>query len=226
MSLLGEKTSKNGGKVGLSVARLHRCGVKAPPLPADFAINVIKPQAPGSLRTIHLCRPAIRRQTPLGKQHRHEQPHVSPRIDCRGGVCAGRIGLRGGPTRRSRGSGIQVARSPSTNGQRGSRSRACRNMSGDESIPMTSALGNRSSKSSVELPGPQPRSMTRRGDRRGTCANRSRGGRVRSSSNLRYWLADQASAVCLLGTALAMRSVGACHSLAEVQISRDKGIDP
>jgi hypothetical protein len=60
-------------------------------------------------------------------------------------------------------SGIQVERSPSTNVQRGSRSRACRNMSGDESTPMTSASGNRSISHSVELPGPQPRSATRLG---------------------------------------------------------------
>jgi hypothetical protein len=74
--------------------------------------------------------------------------------------------------------------------------------------PNDSALGNRSTKSAVELPGPQPRSTARRGDRTGTCAKRSRGGRVRSSSNLRYWLADQESAVWLLGLALAMRSLG------------------
>src|SRR5262245_45705146 len=47
--------------------------------------------------------------------------------------------------------------------------------------------------SSVELPGPQPRSTTRRGRASGTCASRSRGGRVRSSSNLRYWRALQSS---------------------------------
>src|SRR5215470_9135533 len=48
-------------------------------------------------------------------------------------------------------------------------------------------------RSSVELPGPQPRSITLRGDLSGTCASRSRGGRVRSSSNLRYWRALQSS---------------------------------
>jgi len=47
--------------------------------PADFSVNVIEPRAPGSPRTIHFCRPAIRRQTPLFKQHGHEQLHVSPR---------------------------------------------------------------------------------------------------------------------------------------------------
>src|SRR4029077_10041910 len=77
--------------------------------------------------------------------------------------------------------------------QVGSRSRALRNMSGDESSPITCACGKRSTRSSVELPGPQPRSTTRRGFARGTCASRSRGGRVRSSSNFRYCRALQSS---------------------------------
>src|SRR5215510_8682484 len=64
-------------------------------------------------------------------------------------------------------------------------------MSGEESSPITSACGNRSMSSSVELPGPQPRSNTRVARSSGTCASRSREGRVRSSSNLRYWRADQ-----------------------------------
>src|SRR5262245_6022675 len=64
-------------------------------------------------------------------------------------------------------------------------------MSGEESSPITSACGNRSMSSSVELPGPQPRSNTRVASLSGTCAKRSREGRVRSSSNLRYWRADQ-----------------------------------
>src|SRR5437870_2981389 len=64
-------------------------------------------------------------------------------------------------------------------------------MSGEESSPITSAFGNRSTSSSVELPGPQPRSNTRAARSSGTCASRSREGRVRSSSNLRYWRADQ-----------------------------------
>ena len=87
--------------------------------------------------------------------------------------------------------GVQVVSSPCTNGRPGSRSRACRSMSDDESTPTTSASGNRSIKSSVELPGPQPRSNTRSARSSGTCASRSRDGRVRSSSNLRYWRADQ-----------------------------------
>src|SRR5437660_12694802 len=94
-------------------------------------------------------------------------------------------------------SGVQVAISPCTNLQVGNRSRALRNMSGDESSPTTCACGKRSTRSSVELPGPQPRSTTRRGFASGTCASRSRGGRVRWSSNFRYCRALQSSIASL-----------------------------
>ena len=92
-----------------------------------------------------------------------------------------------------RGSGVQVAMSALMNVHLGSRSRALRSMSGEESSPTISDCGKRSTRSSVELPGPQPRSTTSRGRCSGTCASRSRGGRVRSSSNLRYCRALQSS---------------------------------
>src|SRR5690348_48691 len=52
--------------------------------------------------------------------------------------------------------------------------------------------------SSVEFPGPQPRSTAWRSSVRGTCASRSRAGRVRSSSNFTYWLADHAIVFLLI----------------------------
>src|SRR4051812_35521507 len=52
--------------------------------------------------------------------------------------------------------------------------------------------------SSVELPGPQPRSTAWRSSVNGTCASRSRAGRVRSSSNFTYWLADHAIVFLLI----------------------------
>ena len=73
----------------------------------------------------------------------------------------------------------------------GSRCRALAIMSGEVSKPLTLACGQRATSSSVELPGPQPMSTTRRGFSSGICASRSRAGRVRSSSNLRYCAADQ-----------------------------------
>ena len=88
-------------------------------------------------------------------------------------------------------SGIQVATSASTKATDGSRFRAAVSMSGELSMPTTSASGKRSTRSSVELPGPQPISTTRAASGSGTAASRSRAGRVRSSSNLRYWLGDQ-----------------------------------
>src|SRR5690348_11670695 len=58
-------------------------------------------------------------------------------------------------------------------------------------MPITLAFGQRLTRSSVELPGPQPISTTLRGSSNGICASRSRDGRVRSSSNLRYCSALQ-----------------------------------
>src|SRR6185437_14869843 len=82
--------------------------------------------------------------------------------------------------------GAQCAMLASMNFCAGNRSRACRSMSAEVSIPITSACGQRLTKSSVELPGPQPISTTLRASAIGICASRSRDGRVRSSSNLRY----------------------------------------
>src|ERR1700761_3177203 len=78
----------------------------------------------------------------------------------------------------------------------GRRSRAWRSMSADVSMPITSAFGQRLTKSSVELPGPQPMSMTLCASVSGIWASRSRGGRVRSSSNLRYCSALQSAISC------------------------------
>lgn len=64
-------------------------------------------------------------------------------------------------------------------------------MSGLESRPVTWAVGYAVVRTLVELPGPQPRSIIRRGDVRGTRARRSRAGWVRSFSNLRYCVALQ-----------------------------------
>src|SRR6185437_3738006 len=82
--------------------------------------------------------------------------------------------------------GAQCAMLASMNFCAGNRSRACRSMSAEVSIPITSACGQRFTSSSVELPGPQPISTTLRASAIGICASRSRDGRVRSSSNLRY----------------------------------------
>jgi hypothetical protein len=71
--------------------------------------------------------------------------------------------------------------------------RACRSMSADVSMPMMVALGQRLTRSAVELPGPQPMSTIFFGSASGICASRSRDGRVRSSSNLRYCSALQSA---------------------------------
>src|SRR5882762_5292232 len=75
----------------------------------------------------------------------------------------------------------------------GNRSRACRSMAAEVSIPMISARGHRLTRSSVEFPGPHPTSTTLRASTSGICSSRSRDGRVRSSSNLRYCSALQSA---------------------------------
>ena len=55
-------------------------------------------------------------------------------------------------------------------------------ISGDESMPSTTASGHRSASSAVSVPGPQPRSTTRRGAAASMRASRSRNGRPRSSA--------------------------------------------
>src|ERR1700680_2478714 len=75
----------------------------------------------------------------------------------------------------------------------GNRSRAWRSMSADVSMPVTAARGQRLTRSSVEFPGPHPMSTTLRASASGICASRSRAGRVRSSSNLRYCSALQSA---------------------------------
>src|ERR1700688_933576 len=64
-------------------------------------------------------------------------------------------------------------------------------MSGELSRPEITASGKRAAKTSVELPGPHPRSTIARASISGNADNRSRTGRVRSSSKARYCLADQ-----------------------------------
>ncbi len=80
----------------------------------------------------------------------------------------------------------------SSNRTPGSRSFAALIMSGALSTPTMDAAGKRRAISSVELPGPQPRSAARATSPAGTACNRSRAGRVRSSSNFKYCRADQA----------------------------------
>ena len=64
-------------------------------------------------------------------------------------------------------------------------------MSEELSMPRTAALGKRAANTSVELPGPQPKSTTDRASTAGTAERRSFTGRVRSSSKAVYCLADQ-----------------------------------
>src|ERR1700688_615314 len=80
---------------------------------------------------------------------------------------------------------------PIANWTRGSRRRAAAIMSGELSRPRTAALGKRAAKTSVELPGPHPRSIAERASIAGKAARRSRTGRVRSSSKVTYCAADQ-----------------------------------
>ena len=80
---------------------------------------------------------------------------------------------------------------PRSNRSAGSRLRAAAIMSGELSSPLTSAAGKRAASTSVELPGPQPKSMARWASVAGTACSRSRTGRVRSFSKLLYWAADQ-----------------------------------
>ena len=114
---------------------------------------------------------------------------------------------------RSNGStGRQCATSAFSNLSCGSRARACANMSSDESNPIISACGNLLARSSVELPGPQPRSTTRLATSQGTRLRRSIAGRVRSASNCKYCLALQSSNLTLLfGENRARRRDVACN---------------
>src|ERR1041384_1388854 len=59
-------------------------------------------------------------------------------------------------------------------------------ISDELSSPVIEAVGQRSARTAVLLPGPQPRSITLRGAETSTRTARSRHGRVRSSANLRY----------------------------------------
>ena len=73
----------------------------------------------------------------------------------------------------------------------GSRLRAAAIMSDELSMPLTAAPAKRAASSSVEFPGPHPRSMTDRARISGNADSKSRTGRVRSSSKATYCLADQ-----------------------------------
>ena len=68
-------------------------------------------------------------------------------------------------------------------------------MAGEESTPVIRASGHQSASSAVALPGPQPRSTTLATRRSSVsmCETRSRNGRSRSASNLRYCWAFQIS---------------------------------
>ncbi len=65
----------------------------------------------------------------------------------------------------------------------GCASRAAAIIAAELSSPITSAMGQRSATTCVLLPGPQPRSITRRGASIITRTANSRQGRVRSSAN-------------------------------------------
>src|ERR1051326_9437567 len=69
--------------------------------------------------------------------------------------------------------------------------RASCSISAELSRPVIEACGQRSARTAVLLPVPQPRSITLRTFSTDTWAARSRLGRVRSSANLRYWFAFQ-----------------------------------
>jgi hypothetical protein len=79
--------------------------------------------------------------------------------------------------------GDQVAMSCLTKRAAGTRWRACASIASDVSRPTMAASAKRSASSSALLPGPQPRSATRRGASSGTPASRSRAARVRSATN-------------------------------------------
>ena len=87
--------------------------------------------------------------------------------------------------------GSQVARSPSTKVRPAAVRAPARSMSGEESTPITSA--SETARSAIRWNCPaRSRDRPRASDLRAAPApSRSRGGRVRSSSNLRYWRADQ-----------------------------------
>src|SRR6478752_1526433 len=83
-------------------------------------------------------------------------------------------------------SGAQVAMSPSSKRACGRRCLALASIGSELSVPTSAAAGKRRTSSSVELPGPQPRSTTRCAFASGTRASSSRAGRVRSSSKRLY----------------------------------------
>ena len=86
------------------------------------------------------------------------------------------------PARASVGSPSRAGRPPRSRCARHVAARAASIISGLESRPITSASGQRAASSAVRLPGPQPRSTTRRGDSAPIRAIRSTNGRPRSSA--------------------------------------------
>ena len=95
---------------------------------------------------------------------------------------------------RSQGPGsLHSSMAASSNRTAGSRSFAALIISAALSTPTMDARRKAPASSSVELPGPQPRSAARATSPGGTACKRSRAGRVRSSSNFRYCRADQAT---------------------------------
>ena len=102
----------------------------------------------------------------------------------------------------------QLARSARSNDTPGMRFRAASTMSAELSMPWTVAPGKRSARTSVELPGPQPRSMVRRTFSAVTAFRRSRTGRVRCFSMVVYCVADQdigSTRLLVLGAGLGQR---------------------
>ena len=95
---------------------------------------------------------------------------------------------------------VHRAMSACSNLASGSRSRAAASMSAELSTPVTAAAGKRAARSSVELPGPQPRSTAAWTSAVGMRATSSRAGRLRSSSKRRYSAADQSRSAAALRT--------------------------
>src|SRR5258708_15589300 len=90
----------------------------------------------------------------------------------------------------------QVETSAAIHCQSGCFRRASSIMSAELSSPVISASGHKPASTSVLVPGPHPRSMTRRTGATEMRAARSRPARVRSSENFRYCPAFQVGILC------------------------------
>src|SRR5579883_2715832 len=103
--------------------------------------------------------------------------------------------------------------------------RAVASISSELSIPAISASGQRSARTAVLLPGPQPRSMIRCGSATSTRAARSRQGRVRSSEKRRYRAAFQ-TGIVLDHTCCQWHNETVTSIASAVSISRDNEKNP